>query len=157
MPGTPAGIGETDPMHPGLVILIALLGGIAIAVQAQFAGVLDARMGALDALTVSFVSAGVVIAGVRLASGDLDPSVWRGAPWWAYLVGVLALVIVGAVGFATVRVGLVPTLATVTVAQFTAGAVIAHFGWFGGTADPIDLQTLGGIVLLCVGGWLVLR
>lgn len=144
-------------MHPGLVILVALVGGVAIAVQAQFAGVLDERMGAIDALTVSFVSAGVVIAGVRLASGDVDPGVWRGAPWWSYLVGVLALVIVGAIGFATVRVGLVPTLATVTVAQFTTGAVIAHFGWFGGTPDPIDLETVGGIALLCLGGWLVLR
>lgn len=144
-------------MNSTLVIAVALVGGVAIAVQAQFAGVLDSRMGALDAVAVSFVSAGVVMAAIRLASGNLDPTVWRGAPWWAYLVGVLALVIVGSIGFATVRIGLVPTLATVTVAQFGTGALIAHFGWFDGARDPIDLQTAAGLVLLCVGGWLVIR
>lgn len=144
-------------MNPALVLLVALLGGIAIALQAQFAGVLETRMGTYDALAVSFVSAGVVIGVARFTSGGIDLNSWRGAPWWAYLVGVLALVIVGAVGFAAPRLGLVPTLATVTITQFVTGSVIAHFGWFGGTVDRIDLETTLGIVLLCAGGWLVLR
>lgn len=113
---------KTEAMNPALVLLIALLGGIAIALQAQFAGVLDTRMGTLDAITVSFVSAGIVIALARVTAGGIDTSVWKGAPWWAYLVGVLALVIVGTVGFAAPRIGLVPTLATVTVSQFITSA-----------------------------------
>jgi bacterial/archaeal transporter family-2 protein len=144
-------------MNPALVWLIALFGGIAIALQAQFAGVLDTRMGTLDAITVSFVSAGIVIILARVTAGGVDTSVWKGAPWWAYLVGMLALVIVGTVGFAAPRIGLVPTLATVTVSQFVTSATISHFGWFEGTAEPIDLETIFGITLLCVGGWLVLR
>jgi hypothetical protein len=28
---------------------------------------------------------------------------------------------------------------------------------FEGTADPIDLETVIGLALLCVGGWLVIR
>ncbi|MEX1003879.1 MAG: DMT family transporter [Acidimicrobiia bacterium] len=144
-------------MNPALVLFIALVGGIAIALQAQFAGVLDTRMGTLDAVTVSFVTGGVVIALTRVTAGGIDTSVWRGAPWWAYLVGVLALVIVGTIGFAAPRIGLVPTLATVTVAQFVTSSTIAHFGWFEGTAEPIDLETAIGIALLCVGAWLVLR
>lgn len=144
-------------MNPALVLFIALVGGIAVALQAQFAGVLDTRMGTLDAIAVSFVSAGIVIALARVTAGGIDPSVWKGAPWWAYLVGVLALVIVGSVGFAASRIGLVPTLATVTISQFVTSATISHFGWFEGTAEPIDLETVIGIALLCVGGWLVLR
>lgn len=144
-------------MFPSLVLFIALVGGIAVALQAQFAGVLDTRMGTLDAITVSFVSAGIVIALARVTAGGIDASVWKGAPWWAYLVGVLGLVIVGTIGFAAPRVGLVPTLATVTVAQFVTSSTISHFGWFQATADPIDLETAVGIALLCVGGWLVLR
>ncbi|MDX1448135.1 MAG: DMT family transporter [Acidimicrobiia bacterium] len=144
-------------MHPTAILLVALVGGVAIALQAQFAGVLDSRMGALDALFISFASAGVVIAVIRVARGGIDPGVWRGAPWWAYLVGVFALLIVGAIGFSTARAGLVPTLATVTVAQFATGAAVAHFGWFGTPADPVDLETITGLVLLCVGGWLVIR
>jgi bacterial/archaeal transporter family-2 protein len=148
---------ETEAMLPALVLLIALVGGIAVALQAQFAGVLDTRMGTLDAIAVSFVSAGIVIALARVAAGGIDTSVWSGAPWWAYLVGVLGLVIVGAIGFAAPRIGLVPTLATLTVAQFVTSSTISHFGWFEGTADPIDLETVIGIALLCIGGWLVLR
>lgn len=144
-------------MNPALVLLVAVVCGVTIALQAQFAGVLDQRMGAFDTLAVSFISAGLLIALVRAASGNIDLAVWRSAPWWAYLVGVMALLIVGTIGFATARVGLVPTLATVTVAQFATGAVISHFGWFDGTADPIDLETMAGLVLLCVGGWLVIR
>ena len=144
-------------MNPALVLIVALLGGIAIALQAQFAGVLETRMGTFDALAVSFVSGGIVIAAARLAAGGVDLAVWRRAPWWAHLVGVLALVIVGAVGFAAPRIGLVSTLATVTIAQFVAGSAIAHFGWFRGTAQPVDLETILGIGLLCLGGWLILR
>lgn len=140
-----------------MVLLVALVCGITIALQAQFAGVLDSHMGAFDALAVSFISAGLMIGLARAASGNIDVAVWRGAPWWSYLVGVMALLIVGTIGFATARVGLVPTLATVTVAQFATGAVIAHFGWFDGTADPIDFETVAGLFLLCVGGWLVIR
>lgn len=144
-------------MNPALVLLVAAVCGVTIALQAQFAGVLDSRMGAFDALAVSFISAGLAIAVARAAIGNIDVGAWRGAPWWAYLVGVMALVIVGTIGFATARVGLVQTLATVTVAQFATGAVIAHFGWFSGTADPVDFETLAGLALLCVGGWLVVR
>lgn len=148
---------QTERMSTALVLFVALVGGIAIALQAQFAGVLDTRMGTLDAVTVSFVSGGIVIAVARVAAGNVDTSVWKGAPWWAYLVGVLALVIVGTIGFAAPRIGLVPTLATVTVAQFVTSSTISHFGWFEGIADPIDLETTAGIALLCIGGWLVLR
>ena len=144
-------------MHPAFVLLIALVAGIAIALQAQFAGVLDTRMGTLDAITVSFVTGGIVIAVIRVAAGGVDTSVWRGAPWWSYLVGVLALVIVGAIGFAAPKIGLVPTLATVTLAQFVTGSVIAHFGWFESSTEPIDLETIAGIALLSLGAWLVLR
>jgi transporter family-2 protein len=144
-------------MNPALVLLIALVGGIAVAVQAQFAGVLEVRMGTFDALAVSFVSAGLLIGLTRGVTGSIDLTVWRGAPWWAYLVGVLALVIVGTIGFAAPRIGLVPTLATVTIAQFATGAVISHFGWFEGTAEPIDLETVAGLALLCLGGWLVIH
>lgn len=144
-------------MNPALVLLIALVGGVAVALQAQFAGVLDGRMGSFDAVTVAFVSAAVVIAVARVTTGAIDVTVWRSAPWWAYLVGILGLVIVGVIGFATPRIGLVPTLATVTVAQFATSATVAHFGWFEGSPDPIDLETVAGLVLLCVGGWLVIR
>ncbi|MEX2278655.1 MAG: DMT family transporter [Acidimicrobiia bacterium] len=144
-------------MNPALVLTIALVGGIAIALQAQFAGVLDGRLGTFDAVTVSFLSAGAAIGIARLAAGGIDFAVWRRAPWWAYLVGILGLVIVGTIGFAAPRIGLVPTLAAVTAAQFAASSTIAHFGMFEGTADPIDLETVIGLALLCVGGWLVIR
>jgi transporter family-2 protein len=144
-------------MNLVLVLFVALVGGIAVAVQAQFAGVLETRMGTFDALAVSFVSAGIVIGLARGVTGSIDMTVWRSAPWWAYLVGVMALLIVGTIGFATPRIGLVPTLATVTIAQFATGAVIAHFGWFEGTVETIDLETVAGLALLCLGGWLVIR
>jgi transporter family-2 protein len=144
-------------MNPALVLLIALLGGVAVALQAQFAGVLDVRMGTFDAVAVSFVSAGVLVGVARSTTGGARLALWPSAPWWAYLAGVLGLLIVGTIGFATPRIGLVTTLATVTVAQFVASSVISHFGWFEGTPEPVDLDTLAGVVLLCLGGRLVLR
>lgn len=158
MPGKDARARQTEPnMNPTLVLVIALVGGIAIALQAQFAGVLDSRLGTFDAVTVSFLSAGAAVGVARMAAGGIDLAVWRSAPWWAYLVGILGLVIVGTIGFSAPRIGLVPTLAIVTGAQFAAGSTISHFGIFEGTADPIDLETVMGLVLLCVGGWLVIR
>jgi transporter family-2 protein len=140
-----------------VLVLVAAAGGVAVALQAQFVGVIDQRLGTLAAVFLTYgvgaVIAGLLVLGAR--GGNL--LAWRDVPSYAYLAGVFGLVIIGAISWSVARIGVVRGLLTVTLAQFVASALIDQFGWFGADVRPLDLLRVTGIGLLLVGGWLVLR
>jgi bacterial/archaeal transporter family-2 protein len=140
-----------------LIVLIAAAGGIAVALQAQFVGVMDQRLGTLEAVFLTYGVGAVVAAGLMLAARGGGLQAWRAVPPYTYLAGVFGLVIIGAISWSVARLGVVRGLLIVTLAQFLASALIDQFGWFGAEVRTLDLLRVAGIGLLLVGGWLVLR
>jgi transporter family-2 protein len=139
------------------VILIAIVGGVAVTLQAQFMGLMDRSLGTLESMFITYGSGGLVIAmAVLVARGARLPAL-GGVPWWTLTAGLIGLVIVGSIGFAVPRLGLVAALTIVVAAEFISGALINHFGWFGAAPQPMDWTRLAGIGLLLGGTWLVLR
>ena len=139
------------------VLAVAAVGGVAVALQGYFVGVLDARIGTAESVLITYGLGGVVI-GVTLAfmrGGNL--AAWRSVPWWAFLAGLLGLVIIASISYSVHRVGLVAAFTTLTVVQFVVSGLIDHFGWLGGTVRPLDATRLLGITLLLLGGWLTVR
>jgi transporter family-2 protein len=144
-------------MSSWVVVAVAIIGGIAVAVQGQFVGLLDDRLGTQASVLVTYGGGGLV-AGLLLALARGEGlSQWRTVPWWAFLAGLLGLVIIGSIGFSVSRIGLVAALTAITVAQFVVGALIDHFGWFGAEIRVLDVGRMAGVALLVLGGWLVLR
>lgn len=140
-----------------VVVLVAILGGIAVAVQAQIIGDIDARLGTLASVFVTYVTGGILIFVLLAASGGLDVTRFRTLPWQSWLAGVTGLVIIGAIAFTSSRIGVVRALTLVTLSQFVLAATIDHFGLLGADVRTIDLGRALGIVLLSAGTWLVLR
>lgn len=140
-----------------LIVLVAAAGGAAVALQAQFVGVIDDRAGTLAAVFVTYGAGGLLAGGLMLAMRGADISALRDVPPYAYLSGALGLVVIGAISWGVARLGVVRGLLLVTLAQFLLGAVIDQFGWFGADVRVLDLPKAVGIVLLISGGWLVLR
>jgi bacterial/archaeal transporter family-2 protein len=144
-------------MNTGLVLLVAAIGGTAVAVQGQFLGVMDRQVGTLASTFITYGGGGLVIGVVLLVAGGGQVSNWRSIPPFALGAGILGLVIIGSIAFSVARVGLVEALMTLTVAQFATAAVIDHFGILGADVRPVDTTKLAGLLLLIAGTWLALR
>ena len=140
-----------------LIVLVAAAGGAAVALQAQFVGVIDDRAGTLAAVFVTYCGGGLLAGGLMLAMRGAGMSALRGIPPYAYLSGALGLVVIAAISWGVARLGVVRGLLVVTLAQFLLGAMIDQFGWFGADVRVLDLPKVVGILLLLTGGWLVLR
>ena len=132
-------------MRSGLVVAAAVFCGVAVAVQAQFTGILQRQMGTLESTFITYFSGGIVIGLVMLlARGET----WRpraGLPWYAFTAGLLGLLIIGTLSLSVGDLGLVPALVLITVSQFVVGAVINHFGLFGAVVHPLDLAKVSGL------------
>jgi bacterial/archaeal transporter family-2 protein len=144
-------------MRSAVVVAAAVLCGVAVAVQAQFTGVMQRQMGTLESTFITYFSGGVVIGLVMLLARGGSLTAATGLPWYVYSAGLLGLVIIGTLSLSVGDLGLVPALVLITVSQFVVGAVINHFGLLGATVDPIDLGKVAGFALLGVGTYLVLR
>jgi transporter family-2 protein len=144
-------------MRSGVVVAAAVLCGVAVAVQAQFTGVMQRQMGTLESTFITYFSGGVVIGLVMLLARGGSLAAATGVPWYVYSAGLLGLVIIGTLSLSVGDLGLVPALVLITVSQFVVGAIINHFGLLGATVDPIDLGKVAGFALLGVGTYLVLR
>lgn len=138
-------------------VLVALVGGVAIALQSLFSGVIGAKLGVAESAFVvhlgGFLLAVVLLLFLRGGSMGL----WREVPWYAYTAGFLGVVIVSAVSFSVPRLGLASTLTMAIVAQLVVGVVLDHHGWLGASVRPLDLTRLIGLVALGAGTWLVVR
>ena len=140
-----------------LIVVVAVAGGAAIAMQAQLAGLVSDRVGTLEAVFITYGVGGLLSALLMLVARGGSLGQLRQLPASIYLAGVFGLVIVGAIAFSVGRLGVVRGLLLITVAQFVWSALIDQFGWFGADVQPLTLGKAAGIALLLGGGWLVLR
>lgn len=139
------------------LIIIAAIGGIAVALQAQFMGLMDKQIGTLEGVFITYGGGGLLIGLAMLLSRGGNLAGWQGVPWYALSSGALGLVIVGTIGYTAARLGLVTAMTIIVAAQFICGAVLDHYGVLGADFRPLDLARSLGIALMLLGTWLVIR
>ena len=143
--------------NPALLIVVTVVGGISVALQAQMMGLLDKSIGTLEGVFITYAGGGLLIGLIMVFMRGGNLGAWHSVPWYAYTSGALGLVIVGAIGYSAPRLGLVATFTIIVSCQFMVAAVIDHFGLLGATIRPLDLSRLLGISLLLAGIWLTIR
>jgi transporter family-2 protein len=138
------------------ILFVGLIGGIAVVIQASFAGIISNRIGLIE--NAFFVFGGGLITSLLLIlvvdGGKIKD--WRTVPWYVYLAGPLGIVIVTSIGYSIPRIGIVATLTLIVATQLIFGAIMDHFGLLT-IARPLDLPRLIGIAILLVSTWIVLR
>jgi transporter family-2 protein len=139
-----------------VVVLIAVLGGLAGSLQSQFLGLMEQRAGTLASTFVTYAGGGVAITVLMLVLQGRRLTELKELPWWAFTAGLMGLVVVASLGISVARLGLGAGLTLFTGATLVLGALVEHFGWFGG-ARALDLGRLLGIALVVTGTWLVVR
>jgi transporter family-2 protein len=139
------------------VIIIAAIGGIAVTLQAQFLGLMDKNIGTLESMFITYGSGGLLIGLAMLMNRGGNFSNLGNIPWYSYSAGVLGLIIIGTIGYSTPRLGLVTTLTILVASQFIVGALLDHFGILGAELRPLNPTRLGGIGVIMLGVWLIIR
>jgi transporter family-2 protein len=135
---------------------IAVVAGVAVALQSQFMGAMDRAVGTATSVLITYGSGGVIALVIWLGRrGAVTSS--RPIPWYAWFAGALGLVIVGGIGYATPRLGLSRTIIITVATQLLAAMVIDHFGLFSAQQRPFDLSRGLGFAVTLVGVWLIVK
>ena len=142
---------------PILFLLLAVVGGTAGTLQAHFMGVMDQNLGTVESMFITYGGGGLIIGLVMLFFGGGNLGSWQTVPWYAVSAGILGLVVVGILGFAAPRIGLVPVLTLFVASQFIVGAAMDHYGLLGAEVRALDLSRVSGLGVILFGIWLVIR
>jgi len=143
----------------GLAATLALLAGLAGAVQAAVMGRFGERVGLVEALAwVTLLSVAISFAAllvVRRGIGDLADA-WT-APKWLWLGAFLGTFVVFTITLASPRIGTAATIGLLVAGQLVAGAAIDRYGLFGFERIALTWPRALGIALLAAGAALTLR
>ncbi len=140
-----------------IVIVLAMMGGIATALQGQFMGLLSVAMGPLESVFITYAGGAVVVAMAMVVVQGGNLKAWNTVPWYALTSGLMGLVIIGAIGYVVPRLGVAAGFTVMVATQFVAGAIIDHYGLFGAMVRPMDLTKVLGLGLLMAGVTLLVR
>ena len=146
-------------MSRGLAVLLAVVAGCFVGLQAPINARLGRQVGSLQAATVSFLIGTLVLVLVASVSNrGLGTITSAGrAPWWALVGGILGAVYV-TVALVTVRtLGVSGLTAIVVSGQLAIAVVVDRFGLLGIAKQHIGASRVTGLVLLLVGVVLVVR
>jgi transporter family-2 protein len=141
-----------------LLYPLAVLAGVAAAVQGGANGALTERAGLGGALVYNSV---VVMVGSLLilffGGGWRHLGQLAGAPWSYYLGGICGLIIVAAIALAVPRLGAAMVLALMVLGQGAMALAMDHFALFGLPRAPLSVTRVAGAVLLVAGVALLRR
>ncbi|MCB9434318.1 MAG: DMT family transporter [Ardenticatenaceae bacterium] len=139
------------------LLMVVSIGGVAVALQAQFMGLMDHNIGTLESVFITYGSGGLLIGLTMLLLRGGNLSAWQNVPRYALLAGIMGLIIVGTIGYTVPRLGLVSSMTLIVAVQFMAAAVLDHFGLLGATLRPLDWARGLGMAVVLLGVWLIVR
>ncbi|WP_326537917.1 DMT family transporter [Pseudorhodoferax sp.] len=150
-------------MARSLYFLVAVLGGLLVAVQAVLNNRLRQAVDG-DALATAWMSFGIgvlclsallVLRGGAAESTRALVSALPLTPWWALLGGVCGAGYVLCLVAGVPRLGVAWALAGVLLGQQIGALGLDHLGAASATAVPIDLSRAAGLACLLVGAYLL--
>ncbi len=71
-----------------------------------------------------------------------------------YTAGILFVIYIGSITYASPRIGLGNAIFLVLVGQLISAAIIDHYGWFGSMQSPITDRRLIGLSIMVVGTYI---
>lgn len=141
-----------------LPFILAMISGIAMAVQGTLNSSLSQKTSLLSAtLLVHIIGTLVALLAVLVWRVPLFKYDWSSVPWYAYLGGVLSVIIVGLVAVSISKIGVCNATTAIIIGQVSMAVLIDHFGWIGVERLPWNPAQLIGIVLFAAGAKLLFR
>ena len=138
-----------------MTTVAGLAGSVQVAVMAR----LGDRIGVVEALAFATLLTAVLSGAVLLVAHQSLGGYADGAraPLWMWSAGVMGLIVILSITFATPRIGAAATIGLLIAGQLAMGTGIDRFGLFGLERIPIAATRVFGISLLAVGAALSLK
>jgi transporter family-2 protein len=141
-----------------LIIIIGLLGGLAIGVQAPLSSMLTQRLGVMESIFIVHFSGAVAsLIPLVIFYGGGKLGSWRSVPWYALWAGALGLIVIFSMGYMIPRVGIATALIVLLAGQLLMGTFLDHFGLLGAVQRPLDVRRVIGLSVVLVGVWLSVK
>jgi transporter family-2 protein len=142
-----------------LVVLFAIVAGVAGSVQVAVMAKLGDRVGVFGALAWATTLAALLAVALMLVArqGFGEFSAAARQPVWLWSGAIMSVIIVLAITVAGSRIGVIATISILLAGQFAAGAVIDRYGLLGAERVSVGWLRVLGIVLLGIGAGLTLK
>lgn len=142
-----------------LAVGMTTVAGLAGSVQVALMSRLGERIGTIEALAfatlLTAILSTVVLVAARGSLGGFGDG-FR-APVWMWLAGLMGLIVILSITFATPKIGATATIGLLIAGQLAMGTVIDRYGLFGLERIPVGWPRLLGIGLLALGAALSLK
>lgn len=137
--------------------LLALIGGMGLAVQGQINGGLGRKIGVIESAFMNFAVGTLVLLLILLFFGNGNISAVSTVPKWQIIGGLLGSFFVLIQVLVVPKIGVSTTFIAVIVGQIILSVIIDHFGLFGGNRFPIDKQKVFAVLLMFVALFLYVK
>lgn len=137
-----------------IVAFFALIGGSALAIQSQINAVFSKKVGVLEGATISFTVGALALFLLAFFFGKGNFLYVFNVPKWQLIGGLLGALFIVVNIFSVNLIGVASTFMAVVIGQIIAGAIIDHFGLFGGITYPLNNTKLIALALMFVGIYL---
>lgn len=141
-----------------LLPLLATITGVGIAIQASSNAVLlshikDNSMAAFILFSLGCVFLLLIVFLTGAASGKLvlSTQLFKAAPAWSYLGGIIMASYLLSILFLIPKIGVANSLFFIVLGQIIGSLIIEHFALFGVQQKLMDMQKLLGAGLMLVG------
>ena len=140
-----------------VIILIGLVGGVAVGIQAPLSSMISQRLGVMESVFIVHVGGAIAALIPLLYYGGGKLGNWRNVPWYALCAGVFGLVVIFSMSYMIPRIGIATALIILLAGQLFIGTVLDHFGLLDAAARPLDLTRVFGLAVVLVGVWLSVK
>lgn len=133
-----------------ILLIAAVIGGVLLSAQSSVNGALSRKAGTYESAFLTFATGALVLFLLILFFGKGDVLALLDAPKWQlsavwFGVGYLFLTVL-----AVPKIGVIAANISTVIGQLSAGIIIDHFGFFGGTQIALDWKRGLAIVLMLI-------
>ncbi|MHB8779376.1 MAG: DMT family transporter [Anaerolineales bacterium] len=139
-----------------VIVLVGLIGGAAVGIQAPLSSLMSQRLGVLESIFIVHIGGALVALLLLLVYGSKFAH-WRTVPWYAFGAGVFGLVVIAAMSYMIPRTGVAASLVILLAGQLLIGTLLDHFGLLGAAHRPLDLMRVLGLSVVLAGVWLTVK
>ena len=143
-----------------LFYILPILVGVAISIQSGVNSQLRVALNnPLLAAFVSFVTGTIALAILLLFSKQSYPalSVFSTIEWYKLTGGLLGVFVVTVVLLSVQQIGAGNMFVLIIAGQLLTAVLLDHYGLLGLKTSPMNLQKIGGVLLLITGAYLVTK
>ncbi len=130
---------------------------MAAALQGPLTTLISQRLGLWEAIFIIHLGGALAVLPILLAQGGGKLAHWREVPFYALGAGALGLVVLWAITYGIIKVGVATTITFFVAGQLLLGLLLDHNGWLVDYTRRVDLARVVGLALVFSGVWLFLR